>query len=198
MIYLIRHGQSTNNVAHVIGGRLDMPLNDYGREQCNILRERMKKVHLDAVFCSGLQRATETAELLCQDRAIAPRQHADIIEMDFGDWQGLTFAQVEERYPEEYDIWVKDWTKFTIPNGEQFRDVQERCEDFYEMIETGYAGKDVAVVAHQGILRVLLSVILNNYQIQTRIRNTGVVAIDFEKGQPQIIFINDFDEHSTR
>lgn len=193
MLYLIRHGQSTNNVEHIIAGRLDLPLNECGRRQCRALQERMKGVGLDAVFCSGLQRASESAQLLCQGRAISPKQHADIMEVDFGAWQGLTFAQVEQRYPHEYDTWVKNWTKFAVPGGEAFRQAQERCEEFYEMIESGYDGKNVAIVAHQGILRVLLSVILNDFGLRTRIRNTGVVAIDFERGQPQLIFMNDFE-----
>lgn len=194
MIYLIRHGQSLNNMGHVIAGRRDVPLSDFGKEQCENLKELLEKVEFHQIYCSSLSRAKESAEIIFEGRDVSPKICEDIMEIDFGDWQGLTFAQVEEQFPKEFAVWVEDWTKFSVPNGEDFRAAQQRCEDFFEMLQTAHADENVAVVAHQGILRLLLSLILDSFDLEIRIRNTGVVVINFERGRPQIIFTNDFDE----
>lgn len=194
MIYLIRHGQSLNNMGHVIAGRRDVPLSDFGKQQCENLKKLLDKVDFDQVYCSSLTRAKESAEIIFSGREIVPKICENVMEIDFGDWQGLTFAQVEEQFPDEFAIWSKDWTKFSVPNGEKFEDAKKRCQDFFDMLKAKHAEDNVAVVAHQGILRLLLSLIMDIFDIEIRIRNAGVVVINFERGKPQIVFTNDFDE----
>lgn len=194
MIYLIRHGQSQNNRKHIIGGNLDNPLSEQGKKQAEHLARLFGKKQLDAVLSSSLSRAKDTANILARAQGLTPVVSSLIDEIDFGDWQGMTFAQVREKYPEEYQVWRYDWTNFYAPGGECFADVESRCQSFLQLLIEEYDGCHVAVVAHQGILRVLMATLFHNYDMRIKIRNTGVIPVDLRRDGARMIICNFFDD----
>ena len=120
-LYLVRHGQTAWNAQKRFMGQLDIPLDETGRAQVAALGNRLKDEHVDMIYASDLSRAWDTA--LAIESCLA--SHADpsalpavagyrikpdprLREMNFGDWQGLTYAEIQERDPQNLAHWEED------------------------------------------------------------------------------------------
>ena len=144
-IVLVRHGETewSRDLRHT--GRTDVPLTERGREQAAALRPRLAERELARVLTSPLSRARETCELAgLGDRA---EQRTELVELDYGDAEGLTTDQMRERDP--------DWTVWThpTPGAETLDQVEARLEPL--IAELRQAEGDVAIFAHGHVLRVL-------------------------------------------
>ncbi|WP_330400797.1 histidine phosphatase family protein [Lacrimispora amygdalina] len=160
-IYLIRHGQTDWNIQGRIQGSHDIPLNETGLMQAQMLAEGMESKPVKKIFSSTLKRALATAE------ALSSRQQAEIIpmpqliEMEFGKWEGLTWEEIEEKYPKEYRHWVLNPSEAAPPGGESQDQIIKRCMEVLHIIVEQTGGReDIAVVSHGGILAWLVSVML--------------------------------------
>lgn len=161
-IYLIRHGEIVGRSKdHRFIGRMDLPLSDLGREQMRRLAGHPVLQGVDKVLTSPLLRCTEsatilTAHLKCTATEVIP----DLAEIDLGEWEGLTVDEVKNRFPGQYEARGGNLADFRPENGESFADLQSRCWPILERA-AACACKDVAIVAHAGVNRVLLCKILD-------------------------------------
>jgi broad specificity phosphatase PhoE len=142
-VWLLRHAETEWSRSGRHTGRTDVPLTDEGRERARALRERVAGHDFALVLSSPLSRARETAELV----GLAPELRDDLLEFDYGDYEGITTAQIRETRPEWY-LW-RDGS----PNGETPDDVGRRVDRVIE--EALRAAGDVALVAHGHVLRAL-------------------------------------------
>ena len=147
-IVLIRHGETEWSRDRRHTGRTDVPLTDAGREQARALRSRLAGRTFARVLASPLARAVETCELAgFGDRAeIRP----ELVELDYGEAEGLTTAQMRERVP-GWTVWTHE-----TPGAESPADAGRRIEPV--LAELRGTGGDVAIVAHGHVLRVLAAV----------------------------------------
>ncbi len=155
-IYLVRHGAlETPCEGKCYLGQLDVPLSVAGLRQAEALREKLRQVPLAAIYCSDLQRAVETAAIIAQPHGLTPDARREFREIGLGAWEGLTFAEVKERYPEEYAARGRDFSHFRSPGGESFLDCAHRVlPTLYDAL--GSAGGDLLIVGHAGVNRILL------------------------------------------
>ncbi len=123
-LYLIRHGEVVNH--GVYNGQTDVDLTPRGLNQMQDLRERLKEKKIAAVYSSDLKRTRLGAEIIAQPHALIPESFSQFREMNFGRWQGLTYKEVLEKYPEDIPQWLRNLEHFRIPQGESLRDVWER------------------------------------------------------------------------
>src|SRR5688572_1867523 len=107
LLLLIRHGETQWNLDHRVQGHHDVPLTDRGKEQAYRLARWLADEPLHAVYGSDLRRSWETAEIVASGRAPV-RREPRIREASFGLFQGLTTAEIESRYPEEFRAWRRD------------------------------------------------------------------------------------------
>jgi broad specificity phosphatase PhoE len=142
-VWLLRHAATEWSRSGRHTGRTDVPLTDEGRERARALRERVAGHDFALVLSSPLSRARETAELV----GLAPELRDDLLEFDYGDYEGITTAQIRETRPDWY-LW-RDGS----PNGETPADVGRRVDRVIE--EALRADGDVAIVAHGHVLRAL-------------------------------------------
>ena len=131
-------------------GRTDLPLGALGRMQACRTAVWLREMPFEAVWCSPLRRAVETARFCSNDVRILP----DLREMDCGDWDGLDFDEIQRRWPEVYAARGRDLS-IPMPNGESADAVRERAERALRQILSETTG-DVLVVAHSFIIRALL------------------------------------------
>ncbi|MFB7918489.1 histidine phosphatase family protein [Streptomyces sp. NPDC056061] len=145
-LILIRHGQTEWSLSGQHSGRTDIPLTDAGEAAAESLAPRLARRHLVAVFSSPLSRAMRTAELA---GLTGVQPDPDLMEWDYGGYEGLTAAQIQETTP-GWDLWRDG----VIP-GEELQQVAARTDAVLDRIRPLLADGDVAVVAHGHLARVL-------------------------------------------
>ena len=123
-LYLIRHGTTDSNLAGVFQGKLDTSLNERGMEQARLLAQRFAGVHLDRVYVSALQRARQTAQLLCGQTGAPCTILPALNEIDLGQLEGQSKSGWGQ-FPEAIRQFEKDVAHFQAPGGESTRQVYE-------------------------------------------------------------------------
>ncbi|WP_213013773.1 bifunctional RNase H/acid phosphatase [Paractinoplanes toevensis] len=157
-IILVRHGETALTKQGRYSGRGDVPLSDEGQAQAMAAGGRVAGISRDvtAVLSSPLGRCTRTAELIAAEVGGIPVTVVpDLIECDFGDWEGLTFAEVQERWPDEMREWLAS-AGVAPPGGESFRAVSKRVRGVLATIKDEYAGGVVVVVSHVSPIKLIL------------------------------------------
>lgn len=157
-LIVIRHGESELNVERRYSGRDDVPLSVRGRAQGEAVAARVAALAgpVAAVVSSPLSRCTDTAALIAGALGGLPvLTDPDLVECDFGDWEGLTFAEVRERWPEQLSAWL-DSSAAAPPGGESFRAVGVRVRRVVDRLRERYPGQTVVVVSHVSPIKMLL------------------------------------------
>ena len=159
-LYLVRHGRPEfPDGEKLCIGWTDLPLSEEGRRQMEKLAEQLRGKKIDKIYTSPLRRCVESAGILseCLSGGSIPVQTIeDLKEINMGDWEGRSFAEIRERYPEEYAERGRDMAKFTPPSGESFEDCQKRALKAFLTIREESRG-NVIVLGHAGVNRTLIS-----------------------------------------
>ncbi|ADL51951.1 alpha-ribazole phosphatase [Clostridium cellulovorans] len=155
-LYLVRHGETECNKKGVYMGSTDVPLNETGIRQGEILREKLKDVRFDKIITSPYSRAYKTAEIIAQENQIEIDNK--LTEIDFGVFEGLSYKEISKKYPKEVSFWSKDWINVAPPQGEKFIDFYNRVVEATNTIVS--YNKDILIVSHEGPLKVLISSML--------------------------------------
>jgi broad specificity phosphatase PhoE len=159
-LYLVRHGATALSAENRFAGAVGVDLSDEGRWQTERLAERLAAEGICAVYCSPLGRTRQTAEVLARPLSLAPQPRDGLREISHGRWEGLTRAEVEERFPGEYESWEADPFTFAPEGGESGVAVLARALPVVREIVVRHDGQRVLVVSHKATLRLLLSSLL--------------------------------------
>ncbi|MGV0627106.1 bifunctional RNase H/acid phosphatase [Mycolicibacter minnesotensis] len=160
-LLLLRHGQTELSVHRRYSGRGNPPLTDTGRRQADAAARYLAgQSGIAAVISSPLQRCRETAGAAARLLSLDVTVDEDLIETDFGAWEGLTFAEAAERDPELHRRWLRD-TATEPPGGESFDAVQTRVQRARERIVAEHAGSTVLVVSHVTPIKTMLRLALD-------------------------------------
>jgi len=156
-LYLVRHGQVADGHTSRYHGNNDIGLSPQGVRQLEALAEQLKEAPLVAVYASDLTRSWQGAEILCQGRALATQTVPEFREIHFGVWEGLTFMEISEQYPVELEGRFRDLASYRIPGGESLMDLRDRVLPKLSELLARHDGQALALVAHAGVNRVILS-----------------------------------------
>ncbi len=159
-LLLLRHGQTDLSRQRRYSGRGNPELTDTGRRQAaDAARYLAAKGGISAVVSSPLQRAHDTAKAAADALGLAVQVDDDLTETDFGQWEGLTFAEAAERHPDVHGRWLRD-TSLPAPGGESFDDVALRVERVRDRIIAEHGPSTVLVVSHVTPIKTLLRMAL--------------------------------------
>jgi len=154
IFYLLRHGE------HVLRGRVlagrtpGVGLSARGRAEIAAVADRLAEERIAALCSSPLQRTRETAEILADRLDLPIEYREDVIELDFGEWTGLTFDAV--RADERWKLWSTCRSIATVPGGESMRQVQERVVEALFELRQAHPDGTVVVVSHGDVIRAAL------------------------------------------
>ncbi|MEV7326779.1 bifunctional RNase H/acid phosphatase [Micromonospora sp. NPDC093244] len=157
-LILVRHGETEYTEQRRYSGRGDVPLSERGRAQVAATATRVAALapSVAAVLSSPLSRCTATAAAIAEALGDVPvRTEDDLIECDFGEWEGRTFAEVRERWAGEMDAWLAS-PRVAPPGGESFTQVAERAHRVIAGLVTSYPGETVVVVSHVSPIKLVL------------------------------------------
>ena len=152
-LILVRHGQTEMNAQSLYFGKLNPPLNDLGISQAYQAKEKLLDIDYDIIYSSPLERAKQTAEI-CNylDKEIIFDSNWE--EINFGIFEGLTFKQISEKYPNEVKKMEEDWKSFNYVTGESPKEMFQRAISFLKTLD--YT-KTNLIVAHWGIINCIIS-----------------------------------------
>ena len=158
-IYLVRHGETELNRKKCYYGHMDTVLTEHGIEQARLLGDCFRDFSFDMVISSPLKRAVHTAEYILGAKKKQIIYDERLCEQDFGIFEGFTYEELIQTYPNEFDSWNRDFSNYRIPEGESFSDVRQRIDCFIREL-SGKKGT-VLLVAHKGTLGHLLAASLH-------------------------------------
>lgn len=160
-LFLLRHAEVEERYHRVFGGRIDMDLSPKGHTQAQALAQYLSRISFDAIYASPMKRAQQTLAPVLQNRSVAPVMIDGLREAHFGDWTGMTWQQVHDKYQVSAFHWLEMMEQAKIPNGECCQTFRARVEPHLKTILDTHAGQTVAIMCHGGVVRMLLSVLLN-------------------------------------
>ncbi|HET9968139.1 MAG TPA: histidine phosphatase family protein [Streptosporangiaceae bacterium] len=156
---LLRHGQTPMSVQKRYAGRTDVPLTGAGLAQAAAAAKRLAPAGIDAIVASPLQRTVQTAEQVAAVTGLQVVTEDGFRETDFGAWEGLTFAEVRERWPSEMTAWLAD-PEVAPPGGESFAEVSERVTAALHRVLAGRTGQRILIVSHVTPIKTLVAAAL--------------------------------------
>lgn len=183
MIYIVRHGQTEQNLKKKMQGRSDFPLTELGREQAAAVGEAFRDagVVFDKVYTSPLGRAVETAQLIAGD---APTEVEELlIEMDYGPYEGIDLFDL----PPEVEEFFKDFAHNPAPDGmEQLSSVVARAGELLERLREEAVNRDILLSTHAIAMKGLLEYLTpesNGAYWSTYIGNCAVYVTELRDGE---------------
>lgn len=152
-IYFVRHGETAVNKEGGVQGTLDEPLNDRGRDQVQELRKIIKHLPIDVMISSNFLRTKETAEILNGDINLELQIVDDLREQHYGALEGKSFEELEKMFPGSENIHFA--VRISPEGGEELKAFEKRVLKALKTLEKKYAGKNILISGHAGVLHVL-------------------------------------------
>lgn len=160
-LYLIRHAEVESRYQRVFGGRIDMGLSPLGLKQAESLAKYLERVPFDAIYASPMKRVQQT---LAQFVALQNKQSkilADLREVDFGSWTGLSWDEISSRFGVTAFQWLEQLEAGSIAEAEATAHFANRVGNALQEILRDCPGRTVAVLCHGGVIRMLLALLLD-------------------------------------
>lgn len=154
-VLAVRHGETAWNRETRIQGQLDIPLSPLGAAQARRLAQALDGQGVEVIYASDLARARQTAEAVAQQLGLAVQLEPGLRERGFGLFEGLTWAEIETRWPAESERWRRRDPQFAAQGGESLQDFYARAVAAVEALASRHPGQTVLIVAHGGVLDCL-------------------------------------------
>ena len=201
-LYLARHGATQQTAEDRFSGPVG-DLSEEGRRQVTRLAERLQGERIQAVYCSPLARAAESARIIADACGLVPIARDGLREMSHGHWAELTHHEVTERFPDELAAWEEDPFNFAPEGGEPGVAVLARALPVFREIVTTHPGGRMLVVAHKATLRLVICSWLGmdprGYRDRLDQAPAGLNVVDFEGPvRARLVLFNDTSHDSMR
>ena len=192
--FILRHGETTANAEKRVQGRSEYPLNDSGRAQAAGLAGYLAGKGVGRVFHSPLSRAAETAAIVSSLLGLGPPESEPLlVELDTGRFSGLTFEEIEARYPEEYGRFRRrSWE--AVPDAERSSQLYLRSMNAWEALRSAAmdSGGNIAAISHGGTIQWLVRVTFGcrSWMPLVTTGNCGIFELyvePAEKGSPAYV-----------
>lgn len=198
-LILIRHGQTEWNRLGRYQGQSDIELNETGLKQAQQASERLAAEKIDTIYCSDLKRARKTAEIIASKHNVVDAIQVSPLlrEMNFGDYEGLTFDQMDPKFQLIFSAdpsWRSSGPNVRAPNGESIADLSARVEQFIQQIVEHRSQEDtILIAAHGGPLQVMICHFLDigfEHWWQIRLSGASVSIVDTFPQGASIVLLN--------
>ncbi|MEM9273569.1 MAG: histidine phosphatase family protein [Cyanobacteria bacterium P01_F01_bin.143] len=206
-VIIVRHGQSTYNAKKIIQGRCDESvLTEKGIADAQNAGQALSNIKVDAFYCSPLQRAKQTAEIIhsCLNNPPALQPTEQLMEIDLPLWEKMQKQEVLDKYPTEYSQWKQQPHQFKmiLEDGQEYYPVlslYEQSKGFWQDIIAQHQGKTIAITAHNGINRCLIMSAVGipperYHSIQQS--NCGLTVLNFSGGFGDSVQIESLNQTS--
>jgi alpha-ribazole phosphatase len=193
-IILVRHGETASNAAETFRGRADVPLNETGLKQAQLLGSYLSTEKIKVVYSSPLQRAVKTAEAIAAPHKLKVKLIENLNDIDCGEWEGLTLKEVKERYEDIYQDWVDTPEQVRLPGGEGLEDVRSRVFPFVKDAVTRARDGKIVLVSHRAVNKVLICALLgldNSFFWNFKLDTGAITRFSFDGKKVVLVKHND-------
>jgi probable phosphoglycerate mutase len=158
-LYLVRHGAIIRVAGKAYIGQIEAPLSEEGVDQAWALRKWLEPVRFSRVLSSDLSRSQRTARIVAGPRIRSIESTPALREIGLGQWEGFTFREIEQRFPQEFAARGRDMENWRPPGGESFADCRARVMQVMRKV-LDEAGGNILLVGHAGVNRLILCEVL--------------------------------------
>lgn len=192
--FLVRHGRTIWNKEQIFRGTKDVPLDEVGKREAQMVGEWLKGEEISAVYSSPLSRAKETAEAIARFHNVEVQVLGGLNDLHFGEWEGMHLKEVKERYPDLYQRWQQEPHRVVFPGGEGLAEVRSRAMEAIEDVIARHSEGAVALVSHRVVLKVLICALLGleNSRFWHIGQDTAAInCFDYRGGRWIVSLLND-------
>jgi phosphoserine phosphatase len=159
-LIIVRHGETAWNKSDIFRGRVNIGLSENGLRQAELLAEFLSRKPIQAVYCSPLPRALQTAAAVARRQKLEPQPMPELTDLDFGQWEGLPRQEVQTKYKDLYTQWLDHPELVTPPQGESMEEALKRSLKALDQIMARNKEGKVVIVTHRVITKVLICALL--------------------------------------
>ena len=189
-LLLVRHGDTALNSAERYWGQTDVELSAAGLRQAEKLRDRLAKQKLDVIYSSDLRRALATARTIASGQQLEVITCPELREINFGEFEGLTFEEISQLYPEMAELWANWSFQIKFPGGESVDQLNARVTKFLDRLKKHTPEQTVLVVAHSAPLRLIICHLLGIELRRWRQLRLALASLSILETYPQGAILN--------
>lgn len=192
-LILVRHALTVDNQKSRLSGHIDSSVSEEGKEQIDKITNYLKDFDIDKIYTTTSSRTKDTVKKLSELKSIEIIEKESLKEISFGDFEGLTFKEIENRYPEEFQDMIKKGYEYKYPNGESLIDSYNRVCIELDNIISNNDNRTILICSHGGTIRNIITYLISNsykYHWNFKIDNGSVTILEIQDGFTVITTMN--------
>ena len=191
-LILVRHALTVDNQKSRLSGHIDSSISEEGKEQIDKITNYLKDFDIDKIYTTTSSRTKDTVKKLSELKFIEIIEKESLKEISFGDFEGLTFDEIKDKYPKEFQDMIENGYEYKYPNGESLIDSYNRvCIELDNIISNN--DRTILICSHGGTIRNIITYLISNsykYHWNFKIDNGSVTILEVQDGFTVITAMN--------
>lgn len=192
-LILVRHALTVDNQKSRLSGHIDSSISEEGKEQIDKITNYLKDFDIDKIYTTTSSRTKDTVKQLSELKSIEIIEKESLKEISFGDFEGLTFDEIKDKYPKEFQDMIEKGYEYKYPNGESLIDSYNRVCIELDNIISNNDDRTILICSHGGTIRNIITYLISNsykYHWNFKIDNGSVTILEVQDGFTVITAMN--------
>lgn len=192
-LILVRHALTIDNQKSRLSGHIDSSISEEGKEQIDKITNYLKDFDIDKIYTTTSSRTKDTVKKLSELKSIEIIEKESLKEISFGDFEGLTFDEIKDKYPKEFQDMIEKGYEYKYPNGESLIDSYNRVCIELDNIISNNDNRTILICSHGGTIRNIITYLISNsykYHWNFKIDNGSVTILEVQDGFTVITAMN--------
>ena len=192
-LILVRHALTVDNQKSRLSGHIDSSISEEGKEQIDKITNYLKDFDIDKIYTTTSSRTKDTVKKLSELKSIEIIEKESLKEISFGDFEGLTFDEIKDKYPKEFQDMIEKGYEYKYPNGESLIDSYNRVCIELDNIISNNDDRTILICSHGGTIRNIITYLISNsymYHWNFKIDNGSVTILEVQDGFKVITAMN--------
>lgn len=192
-LILVRHALTVDNQKSRLSGHIDSSISEEGKEQIDKITNYLKDFDIDKIYTTTSSRTKDTVKKLSELKSIEIIEKESLKEISFGDFEGLTFDEIKDKYPKEFQDMIEKGYEYKYPNGESLIDSYNRVCTELDNIISDCDNQTILICSHGGTIRNIITYLISNsykYHWNFKIDNGSVTILEVQDGFTVITAMN--------
>ena len=192
-LILVRHALTVDNQKSRLSGHIDSSISEEGKERIDKITNYLKDFDIDKIYTTTSSRTKDTVKKLSELKSIEIIEKESLKEISFGDFEGLTFDEIKDKYPKEFQDMIEKGYEYKYPNGESLIDSYNRVCIELDNIISNNDNRTILICSHGGTIRNIITYLISNsykYHWNFKIDNGSVTILEVQDGFTVITAMN--------